>query len=58
MAGIELEAFRELERLGCLKADEFYSPCKAEDRFYSTKLRHTKELFKQQKKPFYPLVRK
>jgi hypothetical protein len=58
MPGIELKAFWELERLGCLKVDEFYSPSKAEELFYSTKLRHTKDLFKQQQRPFYPLVRK
>jgi hypothetical protein len=46
MAGIELEAFRALESLGCNKNNEYYSPSKAEESFYSTKLRHVKQLYK------------
>jgi len=46
MPGIELEAFRALESLGCIKNDEYYSPSKAEQSFYSTKLRHVKGLYK------------
>ena len=59
MAGIELEAFWELERLGCLKANEFYLPGKAEDSYYSKRLHHSKDLIKQRGgKTFRPTVRK
>tara|TARA_R100000458_G_C8270013_1_gene244757 strand:+ start:376 stop:555 length:180 start_codon:yes stop_codon:yes gene_type:complete len=50
MAGIELKAFWDLESLGCLKADEYYSPSKAEDRHYSRRLRHVRDLLKLQHK--------
>ena len=46
MPGIELEAFLQLEKFGCLKDDEYYSPGKAEERFYSEWLRHVQDLRK------------
>jgi len=58
MTGIELEAFWELERLGCLKANEFYLPGQAEDSYYSKRLSHVKDIIKQrEKRPFRPTIR-
>ena len=59
MAGIELEAFWELERLGCLKTDEFYLPGRAESSDYSKRLSHSKDLIRERGgKTFRSTVRK
>ena len=47
MAEIELEAFWTLETLGCLDYEEYYLPGKAEQGYYTQKLKHARQLLKQ-----------
>tara|TARA_Y100001963_G_scaffold17468_1_gene21550 strand:- start:309 stop:491 length:183 start_codon:yes stop_codon:yes gene_type:complete len=54
LAGIELQAYWELERLGGIRHDEYYSPCKAAERYYSKKLQFFKDLLKQRARKSLP----